>query len=64
MPKDVLSVLEKDFQEEGDGKLSQNDLCFMNIMETSVSQTESGKLQLPLPFKSRPQLPNNIEQAR
>ncbi len=65
-PKDLLSVLEKDFSESSTGvsgdktcKMSQEDIRFINLMEESIEQSEDGHYVMPLPFKSRPHLPNN-----
>ena len=38
-------------------------VLFMKMMNESVTRAENGHLQLSLPFKARPILPNNKEQA-
>ncbi|XP_077978095.1 uncharacterized protein LOC144433628 [Glandiceps talaboti] len=65
-PKHVISALEADFSEKGHGEkvISQEDLQFLNILETSIHQTESGHYSMPLPFKSgKPTLPKNKRTA-
>ncbi|XP_067944858.1 uncharacterized protein [Watersipora subatra] len=44
--------------------LSQDDYQFMNFLEAHTTTTEAGNYMMPLPFKQRPILPNNIEQAK
>ena len=49
--------------EDDTTRMSQDDYKFMEIMEKATIQTQSGSYQMPLPFKERPQLPNNRQQA-
>ncbi|KAK7104060.1 uncharacterized protein [Littorina saxatilis] len=60
-PKDACRILERDFeQDEKDGKpTSQEDELFMNILSANVARDSDGHLQMPLPFKKKPVLPNN-----
>jgi len=66
-PKEILTVLESDFSEDHGGKVSQEDLRFLEIMESGVTRTEGGHVMMPLPFKkSEPIVPNNrsVAEAR
>ncbi len=61
-PIDALAVLQRDFAEtEQEGKMvSQEDLRFLELMNSGVQQTDDGHLKMPLPFRSvLPALPNN-----
>ncbi|XP_078321623.1 uncharacterized protein LOC111100747 [Crassostrea virginica] len=60
-PKDVIKVFERDFAHDKneDVKISQDDLAFLNFMEQNIRQQEDMHLEMPLPFKERPTLPNN-----
>nr|XP_006820436.1 PREDICTED: uncharacterized protein LOC102805132 [Saccoglossus kowalevskii] len=65
-PKQILNVLEADFLEKSQGEkaVSQDDIKFLNILETGIQQTESGHYSMPLPFKSgKPILPNSKRMA-
>ena len=63
-PKDVLKVLESDFTDTGDEILvSQDDIQFVKIMERGICHKTDGHYEMPLPFKSRPSLPNNRKLA-
>ncbi|XP_067934182.1 uncharacterized protein [Watersipora subatra] len=44
--------------------MSQDDYKFMDIVKKETLITESGSYQMPLPFKQRPVLPNNLSQAK
>jgi hypothetical protein len=59
-PQDALTILEKDFQDTDPSEevISQDDIQFLKIME-SIHTNQSGNLEMPLPFKARPELPNN-----
>ena len=46
-----------------DGKISQEDLQFLKILESSTKHLEDGHLEMPLPFRERPNLPMNKIQA-
>lgn len=60
-PRDVVRVLEKDFalDRNKENKVSQEDIHFLNILDKTVCQSEDKHLEMPLPFKDRPQLQNN-----
>ena len=59
-PIDACNILETDFlTSKCDEKTSQDDLRFLNILETSIKKDDSGHLVMPLPFKDEPNLPNN-----
>ena len=64
-PRDVISVLETDFKDtdSGDANTSQDDIQFLQLLETGIRMNSKGHLEMPLPFKSRPQLPNNRQLA-
>ena len=58
--RDILRVLASDFKEHKEGKkVSQEDLLFLERMESGIIRTENLHYEMPLPFKSRPLLPNN-----
>ena len=62
--KDIVRVLESDFKEHKDSKMtSQEDLQFLKIMEEHIEKTEDGHYEMPLPFKKRPLLPDNLTTA-
>lgn len=60
-PIDVINVLESDFRDtEGvDKTFSQEDLMFLNKLEEGIRKNADGHLEMPLPFKKRPSLPDN-----
>ncbi|XP_062600914.1 uncharacterized protein LOC134262527 [Saccostrea cucullata] len=60
-PRDVIKTLEKDFAHDKneDIKISQDDIAFLNFMKENIQQHEDKHLEMPLPFKERPSLPNN-----
>lgn len=63
----VLKALESDFNERSyeDKFVSQDDVCFIQLLSDSIKQEEDGHYQMPLPFKnnSPPSLPNNKKLA-
>ncbi|KAL0147545.1 hypothetical protein M9458_057146, partial [Cirrhinus mrigala] len=64
-PADAIRALERDFKET-DGKektVSQEDLVFLQKLEHGITQMENGHFEMPLPFKERPQMPNNRQLA-
>lgn len=65
IPRDVLKILERDFADSkhGDIGVSQEDIQFLNFMESGVTVNSRGHLEMPLPFKSRPNLANNRKLA-
>ena len=61
---DIVGILESDFKENRDDKkTSQEDLQFLTIMEGGIKKAENGHYEMPLPFKKRPQLPDNRSMA-
>lgn len=59
--RDVIKVLEKDFAHDKneDVKISQEDIAFLYCMEQNIHWKEDKHLEMPLPFKAKPILPNN-----
>ena len=58
-PKDIMDFFS---HEEGFGEqkgMSQEDIKFMTIMQENIERTESGKYQMPLPFRDLYELPMN-----
>ncbi len=64
-PADAIRALERDFKEtDGNEKtVSQEDLVFLQKLEHGITKTESGHFEMPLPFKERPQMPDNRQLA-
>lgn len=65
-PNTALKLLESDFQDEscGESVVSQEDLKFVNMLESSICQTLSGHYVMPLPFRDgTPSLPDNRHMA-
>ncbi|KAG1924935.1 hypothetical protein F2P79_025857 [Pimephales promelas] len=60
-PADVIKVLESDFRDtkENTKVVSQEDIVFLNKLEENIKTNEDGHLEMPLPFKKRPYLPDN-----
>lgn len=60
-PASVIRALEFDFRDSAqcDKNISQEDIQFMQMLNSTVHQNAEGHLEMPLPFKSRPQLPEN-----
>lgn len=60
-PAAVIRALELDFVDTplGEKSKSQDDVQFLQVVKESVYQNEYGHLEMPLPFKIRPHLPNN-----
>ncbi|KAJ8041407.1 hypothetical protein HOLleu_12215 [Holothuria leucospilota] len=56
---------ERDFAdfEHGDIRVSQEVIQFINFMESSITVNVKGHFEMPLPFKSRPNLPDNRKLA-
>ena len=65
VPRDVLSVLETDFKDisHGDVSSSQEDIQFLRMIEKRIVMNTEGHLEMPLPFKTRPSMPNNRKLA-
>ncbi|XP_051803945.1 uncharacterized protein LOC127533924 [Acanthochromis polyacanthus] len=64
-PADAIRALERDFKEvdRNENTVSQEDLVFLHKLEQGITQTENGHYEMPLPFKERPQMPDNRQQA-
>ncbi|WAR07119.1 hypothetical protein MAR_017077, partial [Mya arenaria] len=64
-PRDVIKVLERDFDQDGDKdkKVSQEDIYFLNLLDSTIHQRDDKHLEMPLPFKKRPVMPNNKQLA-
>ena len=60
---DILTILEKDFAHSEVGKMSQDDMHFLSILQNGSTWEPQGNYCFPLPFKSNPVLPNNRAQA-
>ncbi|CAI5642237.1 unnamed protein product [Oreochromis niloticus] len=64
---DVLKVLETDFNERNyeDKYVSQDDVCFIQILSDTIKQRPDVHYEMPLPFKGNdpPTLPNNKKLA-
>ena len=60
-PKDALNLLERDFADTSldDATVSQNDIQFLQTLEREIHTNHEGHLEMPLPFKARPHLPDN-----
>ena len=65
-PRDACSILERDFHEEtgSEEKTSQEDIQFIRTIENSIEKNEEGYLEMPLPFRNEPNLPNNKVMAQ
>lgn len=59
-PSDVIHILESDFKDcSEDGKTaSQDDITFLNKVK-GIRKNTHGHYEIPLPFKTRPSLPDN-----
>jgi hypothetical protein len=59
--KGVIKVLESDFAQDkrDDVKFLQEDIQLLNLMENTINEREYKHLEMSLPFKERPALPNN-----
>ena len=64
-PADVIRILESDFKDGSeDGKtVSQDDITFLNKVEEGIRKNIHGHYEMPLPFKTRPSLPDNKDSA-
>ena len=58
---DIRRIMESDFADSDSDKpcISRNDRRFLEILETETIQMDDGHLQMPLPFKEEPELPDN-----
>nr|XP_043899053.1 uncharacterized protein LOC122780247 [Solea senegalensis] len=64
-PTSVIKALEMDFLDKNpkDKTISQEDIQFLNVLNEKIKHNEEGHLEMPLPFKARPQLPSNKQLA-
>ena len=64
-PAEIVRVLESDFRDtqKEEKPMSQDDLLFLDKISEGIHQQEDGHYSMPLPFKSRPNLPNNRHTA-
>nr|XP_015830265.2 uncharacterized protein LOC107395402 [Nothobranchius furzeri] len=64
-PASVIKALEADFLDTNpkEGNISQEDIQFLEMLNENIHYNEQGHLEMPLPFKERPQLPNNKQLA-
>ncbi|CAI5660104.1 unnamed protein product [Oreochromis niloticus] len=64
-PFAVIKALESDFADTkpGDRSISQEDICFLQILKDRIQQNKDGHLEMPLPFRARPHLPDNKKLA-
>lgn len=60
-PATVIRALESDFRDTNPGEKSvpQDDIQFMQLLNERIHQNADGHLEMPLPFKTRPHLPEN-----
>ena len=47
----------------GERSVSQDNIQFLNILKANTHKNESGHIEMPLPFKVRPTLPDNRKLA-
>ncbi|XP_060759736.1 uncharacterized protein LOC132870171 [Neoarius graeffei] len=60
-PATVIKALESDFKDTNprEKSISQDDIQFMKILNEAIHHDSDGHLEMPLPFKTRPKLPEN-----
>nr|XP_055041009.1 uncharacterized protein LOC129428127 [Misgurnus anguillicaudatus] len=60
-PADLIKLLESDFKDTNDNTkaVSQEDIMFLNKLEENVKMNKDNHLEMPLPFRQRPFLPDN-----
>ncbi|XP_041422759.1 uncharacterized protein LOC108719567 isoform X1 [Xenopus laevis] len=60
-PAKVIKILESDFADvsSSEKSVSQEDIKFVHTLEDNIQQNQQGHLEMPLPFRERPHLPNN-----
>ncbi|KAJ8364861.1 hypothetical protein SKAU_G00136920 [Synaphobranchus kaupii] len=60
-PAAVIRALESDFADTSprEKSISQEDIQFLQVLKGSIQQNERDHLEMPLPFKARPHLPDN-----
>ncbi|XP_039882945.1 uncharacterized protein LOC120730589 [Simochromis diagramma] len=64
-PASVIKALENDFLDTNhkEGSVSQEDIQFLEMLNENIHYNEEDHLEMPLPFRERPQLPNNKQLA-
>ncbi|KAJ8333778.1 hypothetical protein SKAU_G00410970 [Synaphobranchus kaupii] len=64
-PASVIRALESDFKDTNpvEKSISQDDIQFLQTLNGRIHQNIDSHLELPLPFKARPQLPDNKQLA-
>ncbi len=64
-PASVIRSLELDFADTplGEKCISKDDVQFLQVLKEGIHQNECGHLEMPLPFKTCPHLPNNKKLA-
>lgn len=64
-PASVIKALERDFLDTNprERTISQDDIQFLHLLNGKIQYNEEGHLEMPLPFRKRPQLPNNKQLA-
>ncbi|XP_073732301.1 uncharacterized protein [Misgurnus anguillicaudatus] len=65
-PSAAIKALELDFADTrtGEKSISQEDIQFLEILKRDMHQNDRGHLEMPLPFKVRPYLPDNKKLAQ
>ncbi|KAJ8332755.1 hypothetical protein SKAU_G00416510, partial [Synaphobranchus kaupii] len=61
----VIKALEMDFLDTNprEKNISQEDIQFLQLLNGKIQHNEEGHLEMPLPFRERPQLPDNKKLA-
>lgn len=64
-PASVIKALERDFLDTNprEKTISQDDIQFLHLLNGKIQHNEEGHLEMPLPFRECPQLPNNKQLA-
>ncbi|KAL3991912.1 RAB6A-GEF complex partner protein 1 [Sarotherodon galilaeus] len=64
-PASVIKALENDLLDTNpkEGSVSQEDIEFLEMLNDNIHYNEEGHLEMPLPFRERPELPNNKQLA-
>ncbi len=64
-PASIIKVLEADFRDTDckEKAISQEDIQFLQQLDEKTQHNKEGHVEMPLPFKERPQLPNNKQLA-
>ncbi|XP_052430381.1 uncharacterized protein LOC127971416 [Carassius gibelio] len=64
-PASIIRTLEADFRDTDSKErtISQEDIQFLQQLDERVQHNREGHVEMPLPFRKRPQLPNNKKLA-